>query len=213
MSVYSGCGVFSKDLSRLPVEVKNGRHNHSVQFYGDDSVLLDDVSRYVGAALGSGGSSIVIATPAHREGLRKCLRLLGFDISYPKLKKRYLEFDAAHTLSKFMVDGMPHAASFSEIVTHVLVKAKVAAECQPARVAAFGEMVALLWAQGNAGAAIALERLWNDLAHTNTFDLHCAYPKSAFAPGHEDHFLTICREHSRVTSGEGEIPGVSRILQ
>jgi hypothetical protein len=197
--------MFSSDISKLPIRVKNGRHHHSVVFYSDDSSLLDDLSRYVGGALGRGDSAIVIATESHREGLKKRLELRGFDTSYPRLKRRYLEFDAAETLSQFMVAGLPDAASFSEIVTHALVRARVAAEGERPRVAGFGEMVALLWAEGNAAAAIALERLWNDLAHTNDFTLRCAYPKSDFAPGDEDYFLKICGEHSHVFSTDDEI--------
>jgi len=112
-----------------------------------------------------------------------------------------------------MVGGLPDAASFSEIVTHALVRARVAAEGERPRVAGFGEMVALLWAQGNAAAAIALERLWNDLAHTNAFTLRCAYPKSDFALGHEDYFLKICGEHSHVFSTDDEILPDSEVRQ
>ena len=136
--------MFSRDISKLAVRSKNGRHDHSVQFYSNDAVFLDELSRYVGGALGRGDSAIVIATPSHREGLRQRLHRLGFDTSYSRLKRRYLEFDAAETLSQFMVDGLPDAASFSEIVTHVLVKARVAAEGEHPHVFAFGEMVALL---------------------------------------------------------------------
>ena len=112
---------------------------------------------------------------------------------------------AAHTLSQFMVDGLPDPASFSEIIARVLVRARVAAEGENPKVVAFGEMVALLWAQGSAEAAVRLERLWNDLAHTNSFSLHCAYPRAAFAPDHEDQFLKICAEHSQVISSDDEL--------
>jgi hypothetical protein len=205
--------MFPSDMPHLPGHAKNGRHNHYVHFYNDDSALLDEVSRYIGGALGTGDSAVVIATPTHREGIRKRLHQCGFDFMYPTLKRRYLEFDAAGTLSQFMVDGLPDAASFSGIMSNALVKARVAAQGQPPRVAAFGEMVALLWAQGNEDAALALERLWNDLAHSNSFDLYCAYPKSAFALGDEEPFLKICREHSQVTFAGGEISLDSELTQ
>jgi MEDS: MEthanogen/methylotroph, DcmR Sensory domain len=205
--------MFSRDISKLVSRVKNDRHHHSVQFYNDDPCLLEDLSRYVGGALGRGDSAIVIATQAHREGLKKILHLRGFDTSHPRLSRRYLEFDAAETLSKFMVDGLPDAAAFSEIVSHVLVRARVAAEGEHPRVVAFGEMVALLWAEGNAAGAISLERFWNDLAHTNSFSLHCAYPKSAFKQGHEDLFQKICVEHSHVVSAHGECRLATEFLQ
>lgn len=48
------------------------------------------------------------------------------------------------------------------------------------RVRAFGEMVALLWAEGNHGGAIRLEELWNDLQNSHSFALFCAYPMNGF---------------------------------
>lgn len=75
-----------------------------------------------------------------------------------------------------MVDGWPDAACFSQIMINAVLKAKMASESVSLDVAAFGEMVALLWADGKMDAAIKLEELWNDLAHTNSFSLLCAYP-------------------------------------
>src|SRR5208282_3827630 len=67
------------------------------------------------------------------------------------------------------------------------------------RIAAFGEMVFLLWAKGNAEAALRLEQLWNDLAKSHALSLRCAYPMSGFdREEHSDVFLKICAEHSHV---------------
>jgi CheY-like chemotaxis protein len=71
------------------------------------------------------------------------------------------------------------------------------------RARAFGEMVALLWAEGNRDAAIRLEELWNELAHEHTFALFCAYPLKEFAadPSGEP-FGQVCTCHSRVLPAE-----------
>src|SRR6185312_10486958 len=53
------------------------------------------------------------------------------------------------------------------------------------RIHAFGEMVALLWADGNRDGAIRLEELWNELGERRRFALFCAYPIADF--GEEDH--------------------------
>ena len=64
-------------------------------------------------------------------------------------------------------------------------------------------MVALLWQEGQRGAAIQLERLWNDLAHQLPFSLLCAYPLAGFRDEADSEvFLTVCREHSQVTPAE-----------
>ena len=54
---------------------------HSVQFYEDDSFLLDGLSRYIGAALVAGDSALVIATQNHRDGLCERLQAGGLDLA------------------------------------------------------------------------------------------------------------------------------------
>ncbi|MEP6995064.1 MAG: ATP-binding protein, partial [Acidobacteriota bacterium] len=58
-------------------------------------------------------------------------------------------------------------------------------------------------AEGKPDAAIALERLWNELGKAHPFSLLCAYPIDGF--GGEDHcepFLQICAEHAEVVPSE-----------
>src|SRR2546425_5008851 len=153
---------------------------HSVQFYADDGFLIDRLASFIGAALGDGNAAIVIATGAHREGLAERLAARGLDLSRAAAEGRYAALDAAETLATFMVDGRPNAARFADRIGHVIGQAAAAATGERARVAAFGEMVAPLWAAGQSEAALELERLWNDLARTHTFDLHCAYPIGLF---------------------------------
>jgi hypothetical protein len=62
-----------------------------------------------------------------------------------------------------MVDGWPDEQRFAEVVGTVVQRM---AQNGSRRVCAFGEMVALLWAEGRHDAAIRLEELWNDLART-----------------------------------------------
>src|SRR5262245_21229634 len=95
-------------------------HGHSVQFYQDDTFLLDGLSRFIGAALLAGDSAIVIATKAHRDGLARRLTGRGFDLAPAITHGRYLAIDAAETLSKFMVDGRPDRARFSSLVGNLI---------------------------------------------------------------------------------------------
>jgi signal transduction histidine kinase len=98
-----------------------------------------------------------------------------------------------------MRDSLPDAAAFASTVGATISRAAVASESAVPRVAAFGEMVALLWAEGNVDAAIKLEQLWNDLARHHSFYLRCAYPLAAFRDeSHAKPFLKICSEHSAV---------------
>jgi signal transduction histidine kinase len=176
-----------------------GHRAHTVQFYAEDTSLLDELSRLIGAALGAGDVAVVIATKAHRAGLAQRLKSLGFDTAKAAEQGRCVAMDAAETLTKFMRDGWPEAALFTEVVGSILAQAATVAGGKTPRIAAFGEMVALLWAKGNAEAAVRLEQLWNNLAQTHPFSLRCAYPMSGFdRENHGDSFLKICAEHSHV---------------
>jgi len=150
-------------------------HAHGVQFYGDDAYLLDGLTRFIGGALGAGDSSIVIATRVHREGLTRRLANCGVDPAVATRQGRLLVLDAAETLAKFMVDGWPDSERFHQVVGSVVAQCRLSGRTNQSKLAAFGEMVALLWAEGKPEAAIRLEKLWNELARVHSFHLHCAY--------------------------------------
>lgn len=187
--------------SHSPILEPNGLGHlaHTVQFYGEDSFLMDELSRFVGTALGAGDAAVVIATKAHREGLAQRLQARGLDVVRATEQGRYVALDAAETLRRVMRDGWPDAVLFAEVVGGILGQAAVAAGARDSRISAFGEMVALLWSEGKAEAAIHLEQLWNNLAQNYPLSLRCAYPMSGFdREYHSDSFLKICAEHSHV---------------
>jgi signal transduction histidine kinase len=110
-----------------------------------------------------------------------------------------------------MLNGWPDAARFAEVVGGVIARVKAASGCEGGHVAAFGEMVALLWTEDKADAAIRLEQLWNELAETESFSLRCAYPMSGFyREEHGDLLLKVCAEHSAVIPGESYTALVSQ---
>ena len=178
--------------------------SHTVQFYREDAFLLEEISRFIGTALGAGDAALVIATEDHREGLIQRLKSKGLNTAMAIKQGRFVLLDAAETLARFMRGGQPDPNDFSEVLGRTITQIKENAGAGERRVAAFGEMVALLWMEGNGGAAIQLEQLWNDLAKTHSFSLRCAYPIGSF-DGHDDsaRFLTICAEHSGVIPDEG----------
>jgi PAS domain S-box-containing protein len=172
---------------------------HFVQFYEDDAFLVKSVGEFVGAGLGGGHGAIVIATSAHREALEKRLAEQGINIAAVKARGQFVPLDAAETLSMFMVGDMPDENLFNEVVGSLVLKVTKGRQ----GLKAFGEMVALLWADGNGEAAIRLEELWNNLAKTHSFALFCAYPMQGFkSEAHGTPFLHICKEHTRVIPAE-----------
>jgi PAS domain S-box-containing protein len=176
---------------------------HVVQFYADDGFLLEGLSRFIGSALGAGDVGIVIATKPHRDELASRLQALGLDTARSVKQGRFISLDASETLSKFMVNGWPDESLFAEVVGGLIKRVSSSGKGATPRIAAFGEMVALLWADGQGEAAIRLEQLWNDLAREHSFYLHCAYPMNGFSRSEDsDSIRKICAEHSHVIPAE-----------
>lgn len=189
----------TSQLPRLLPQNKVGHGSHFVQFYSDEAALIHQLSDFIGAALAAGSSAIVIATKRHEDRLARRLREQGLDLSKAVASSRYVALDAAETLPTFMVEDMPDASRFAEVMTRVIARASAAAETNGGGVVVFGEMVSVLFAQGKSEAAIRLERLWNQLARTQAFSLYCAYPSQNFNREKDtDALLKICAEHSQI---------------
>jgi PAS domain S-box-containing protein len=195
----------------------HGHQEHVVQFYAEDAALLDSISEFIGTALEAEDAAVVIATQLHRDGLSQRLMARGLDVASAIRRGQYIALDASETLSQFMREGSPDAVAFANIVGDVFERARAAANGgRSPCVAAFGEMVALLWARGNPQAALRLEELWNDLAHAQSFSLRCAYPITGFnRDEHGGPFLRICAAHSSVLPDESytSLPGDAERLR
>ncbi len=176
---------------------------HVVQFYADDTFLLDVLSRFIAGAIAVGDAAIVFVTNVHHEGLAQRLRALGMHTAKAVSQGRYVLLDAHETLSRFLVGGLIDETRFSEIIGGVLTRARNAAGGKDSGVAVFGEMVALLWADGRPQEALRVEQLWNNLAHSQSFRLLCAYPITGFNnERHVEPFLKVCAQHSGVVPSE-----------
>jgi signal transduction histidine kinase len=188
-----------RDPQRPAVEV--GHRGHTVQFYQDDAFFIDGLSRFIGSAIVAGESAVVIATQGHRNALSRILHSRGLDMSNAIDHGRYIALDAAGTLAQFMRGDWPDSDLFKETISPVLARASTVA--QRRAVSAFGEMVAVLSAQGNAEAAVRLEQLWNEVAEGYSLSLLCAYPMSGFdRESHGDALSRICAEHTHVIPAE-----------
>ena len=175
---------------------------HFVQFYEADGFLLNSLSGFIGNAISSGAGALVVATKPHQNGLDKLLQANGLDVTGARTRGRYVSLDAAETLSRIMVDGSPEPGRFHDVMGSVI--ASVTDGRSPVR--AFGEMVALLWEEGNHAAAVRLEELWNDLQRVHSFSLFCAYPMNGLGG---ERFIeptgSICKVHSRVIPAESYV--------
>ena len=172
-----------------------GQSEHFVQFYDSDELLMDAVSGFIESAIVAGHGGVIVTLEARRRGIEQRLTERGVDLAEAAARGRYLALDAAETLSKFMVDGSPDPARFAD-----MFNSTIAGMAQDGRrLHAFGEMVALLWGQGNRSAALQLEKLWNDMGKAHSFSLFCAYPMAGFGDENDRKlFHEICACHTKV---------------
>ena len=172
---------------------------HSVQFYFEDRLLIEGLAGLVATALVSRDAAIVIATKVHRETLAHELKDRNLDTTRAIADGRFVCLDASETLGRIMLNGMPDPERFSHLLGGLIAGARTAANSGQEGLVIFGEMVAILWAEGKHQAAIRLEELWNELATQYSFSLRCAYPMNGFNKReHAESFARICAEHSSV---------------
>jgi PAS domain S-box-containing protein len=170
-------------------------HNHFVQFYETDDFLAESVAAFFAVGLNSGEGCIVIATPAHQKAITQKLAAQGIDVARIEASGDFVVLDATETLSEFMVDDCPEPAKFESVIGRIIEQSAK----NRSGVRAFGEMVALLWADRNRDAAIRLEELWNALGRKYPFSLLCGYPADGFSDAADaEGFAKICQAHSHV---------------
>ena len=175
-----------------------GSKDHLVMFYDAEPFLIDRVVEFIAPALKSGDRVALVATPRHRAGVEERLLTAGVDVQTARHQGRYVVKDASRTLSRFMVAGSPDPARFEDVVRQLTADMGRGRE-----VRIFGEMVALLVAQGNANAALRLESLWNQVQPKYPFSLLCAYPMREFRGNALTQLLAdACSEHSSVIPTE-----------
>jgi anti-sigma regulatory factor (Ser/Thr protein kinase) len=176
--------------------------DHFVWFYEERSHLIARVADYAAEGLRLGEQVILIATREHLRDIEDRLALA--DVRTTNLQA----FDAHDALQAFTRDGALDHAAFDDTIG-ALVRAT--AEKGPVR--AFGEMVALLWADGAVREAIELEAMWCELRATESFSLLCAYPSSIVLdePLHAP-VNAVCALHSEIHIGdEGEASSSMRV--
>lgn len=173
---------------------------HLVQFYEDDEALLRSLARFAGGGLGAGDSFVAIATKEHLDELTHRLAANGIDVAAAQASGRFQRLDAAATLASILREGHPDPARVAEVAGGAIRKGLA----HGAPVRAFGEMVALLWAEARSEAATELEALWNDLVAGLPCTALCAYPLASFADASREALRRLCAAHSGVLLAEEE---------
>jgi hypothetical protein len=171
------------------VEVRNAPpHDHAVHVYADDFAIGRELIRFIEDGLTLGQSVVVAANSEHRA----CIDAWRSDHPSISHNEFLLVLDAVETLQTFMVKDSPDPVLFDATIGATVKRAAHGGRT----VRVFGEMVALLWADGNVTGALALETLWNDMASDRDFFLMCAYPEALLGAAPLQSVNAMCHRHS-----------------
>ena len=179
---------------------KNGSdvtNYHAVQFYQDENSLAATAAGFLADGIAIGEPALVVATAGHTARIVGALKKLGVDADELRRTGELNVFDARKMLSSFMVGSMPDPLLFKSNVGDAIERLCV--DRKPCPIRAYGEMVDLLWQDGNSEGAIRLEILWNQLASAYEFSLLCGYAVGHFyKESVRSRFKDVCDQHSHV---------------
>jgi hypothetical protein len=181
------------------------KHFHAVQFYKDEASLAGTVARFLAEGIAAAEPGLVIATAAHADIILRELAALGQDVATLRETGELQFFDARKVLLSFMVADLPDPILFRSRVGELIEQ--VCGRRLPCPIRAYGEMVDLLWQEGNCDGAIKLEILWNELATTYEFSLLCGYAFGHFYKETRDpRYQDVCKQHSHVIASDAGRP-------
>jgi len=176
----------------------NAHGYHAVRFYESERSLAVIVAEFLSDGFADSHPGIVVATPAMRAALVLELSARSLDVVELQRSGQLLLLDAKELLDVFMIDGQPDPAGFNTAMRETI--ARTCRGRTGCKLRIFGQMVDVLWREGQQDAAIHLEMLWNQLAHKQAFSLLCGYAMGNFYK--DSNFEDICGQHSHV-SGDG----------
>ena len=172
---------------------------HAVQFHMNDRFFLDEVSRFVGAALRLGEPVVVIACEATRDGLVERLQAQELDLDRLMSRGQFVTHDSAMALARVMHGGRPNRDVLAEMVDGLERSRIATADAPGRRLKIVGEINVSLFQSGDVEAAMEIERIWDDLTSGLPFFTVCSYPVDCFEQASAELFGRVCAAHGAVT--------------
>lgn len=157
----------------------DGHCRHTASLYADDVELITAIVEFAAPGLNAGGIFVAVATDDHAAAIESALGRAGVDTAAARADDRLIFHGAAETLAGFSAQGVHDPTGFERTVGRLIDT--LAARAREIRV--YGEMVALLWEDGHATAAMELEAMWNQLQRQVCFELLCGYPATVVDDG------------------------------
>lgn len=147
--------------------------DHIVQLYQDEQFLNRAVCRFAATAMAHGEGVILVPTAAHWDAFCPRLEAEGVDVKAAQEQGQLTIVDADELLPTFMGEQMPDGPVFLGLAGEVVARAR--GRNRYPKVRWWGEMVNVLWERGNASASMALEDLFDQLAHEEEIAIFCSF--------------------------------------
>jgi len=174
-----------------------GPRDHIVQLYQDQKFLNRAVCRFAAGAIANGEGVILVPTAAHWEAFRPRLEAEGVDVKAAQDDGQLTVVDADELLPRFMKDSMPDAPVFLGLAADVITKAR--GENRFPKVRWWGEMVNVLWEQGNVAASMNLEDQFDRLAKHHEIAIFCSFVMDNFSSDVQSRLLPrLGQNHSHL---------------
>lgn len=153
--------------------------DHVVHFYKAGAEdLVTSVSRFLSSALYEGDVALVAASADRINALHAALEKRGIDC-LDAVKRGRLEFlDGHEVLNDLMYARRPDPQTFDRLIGERVRDMLVRRDAT--RLHVYGELVGILWADGDEAGAVELERLWNQLIEPLPVALYCGYSMHGF---------------------------------
>lgn len=152
--------------------------NHFVQFYKDDSFLTKEIMASVADNLDHGCAILLILTRPHSGMILNLLSQSGRPVAHLLESGRLAIINAETLVGKITIHNWPDRKLFFDAIEPLFVEK----QRKFGKIAAYGELVNLLWQSGATKAAVRLEELWNELSERYPFALYCGYQVDVMDP-------------------------------
>jgi hypothetical protein len=174
-----------------------GEDGHIVQLYQDEDFYGEAISHFAAEGIARGESIILVATKPHWQNISHRLEGKGLDLAGLFRRGQLTLLDADDTLPKFMAGNDPDGRIFKPLAQQTIAKAR-AGGAYP-RVRWWGEMVNVLYVNGNPRGSNRLEQLFDEVAHEESIAIFCSFHMDKFDPKiYDGAFGNVCRTHSHV---------------
>jgi K+-sensing histidine kinase KdpD len=179
---------------------QSGSSDHVVHLYETEEELLRVMVDFLTQAPGADQPLLIVARDDRLRKISAALADSGLAVDEERRKGRIQLLEARDILGRIMMGESPDWARFRAVVGDAL--RSLSAKSPGSVVRVYGEMVDVLWSEGQKRAAIQLEEMWNELKHDHRFTLLCGYAMSGF--DRESDIRAVCAEHVDSVAPEPE---------